>query len=188
MEGDREDLTRLLLDWQAGDEDALGRLTPLIYEGLKKLAAKSLRGERTGHTLQPTALVSEAYLRLVDQDRVQWKSRAHFFAIAAQIMRRVLVDHARRRGTEKRRAQAMAVSLDEALGVAEERDVDLVRLDEALNALAELDPRQCQVIELRFFGGLTIDETAAVLGVSPATVKLDWTMAKAWLFDQLERR
>ncbi len=187
MAGNGEDLTRLLLDWQAGDDNALGRLTPLVYEGLKKLAAKNLRGERPGHTLQPTALVNEAYLRLVDQERMHWKSRAHFFAIAAQIMRRILVDHARRRGTEKRRAQAVAVSLDDALGVAEERDVDLVRLDEALDALAELDSRQSRIIELRFFGGLTIDETAEVLRVSRATVKLDWTMAKAWLFDQLKR-
>lgn len=181
----RADVTGLLLDWQAGDEAALERLTDLVYRQLKRLAGGHLRGERRGHTLQPTALVNEVYLRLVDQKQVRWKSRAHFFAIASHLMRRILVDHARRRRAEKRQAQAVAVALDEAMEVAETRDVDLVRLDDALEALAKLDRRQCRIVELRFFGGLTIEKTAAVLEVSPATVKLDWAMARAWLFDQL---
>ena len=187
MAASPEDLTGLLLAWQAGDGDALERLTPLVYQGLKKTAGKHLRGERPGHTLQPTALVHEAYLRLIDQNRVEWRSRAQFFALAARIMRRILVDHARRRSADKRRDGAVAVSLDDAPDAALPRDVDLVRLDDALDDLAQLDPRQSRIIELRYFGGLTIDETAAALEISPATVKLDWKMAKAWLFDQLRR-
>lgn len=179
------DLTVLLLDWVAGDEDALERLTPAIYEDLKKIARNRLRGERNGHTLQPTALVNEAYLRLVDQERVQWTCRAHFFAVSARVMRRILVDHARRRQAEKRGGQAPAITLDTA-GIMESRGVDLVRLDDALRDLAKRDGRQSRIVELRFFAGLTIPETAAVLGVSAATVKLDWAMARAWLFRQLE--
>ncbi len=181
------DLTGLLLDWMAGDDDALERLTPVIYEDLKRIARNRLRGERSGHTLQPTALVNEAYLRLVDQERVQWTCRAHFFAVSARIMRRILVDHARRRRAGKRGAQAAAITLDAAAGVAEPLDVDLVRLDDALKDLTRRDRRQGRIVELRFFAGLTIDETAAVLRVSPATVKLDWAMARAWLFSELER-
>lgn len=180
-----EDLTGLLLDWQAGDGDALERLTPLVYQGFKRLAGKRLQGERPGHTLQPTALVHEAYLRLVDQERVEWQSRAQFFALAARIMRRILVDHARKRSADKRHGQAVAISLDDAPDAALPHDLDLVRLDDALGDLAKLDPRQSRIIELRYFGGLTIDETAAALEISPATVKVDWKMAKAWLFDQL---
>ncbi len=185
MTASPEDLTGLLLDWQAGDRDALERLTPRVYQGLKRLAGKHLKGERPGHTLQPTALVHEAYLRLVDQQRVEWRSRAQFFALAARLMRRILVDHARRRRADKRHAGAVAVSLDDAPDAAPPLDVDLVRLDDALDDLAKLDRRQSRIIELRYFGGLTIDETAAALDISPATVKLDWKMAKAWLFDQL---
>ena len=188
MSADSGDLTGLLLDWVAGDEDALERLTPAIYEDLKRIARNRLRGERAGHTLQPTALVNEAYLRLVDQSRAQWTCRAHFFSVAARIMRRVLVDHARRRQAGKRHAQAAAITLDEAAGLAQPRDVDLVRLDDALCDLAKLDPRQSRIVELRFFAGLTIEETAAVLEVSPATVKLDWKMAKARLFRELGRQ
>ncbi len=179
------DLTALLLDWVAGDEDALERLAPVIYEDLKRIARNRLRGERAGHTLQPTALVNEAYMRLVDQERVQWTCRAHFFAVAARIMRRVLVDHARRRQAGKRQAQAEAITLDQAAGLAQPQDVDLIRLDDALKDLAQLDPRQSRIVELRFFAGLTIDETAAVLEISPATVKVDWKMAKARLFREL---
>ncbi len=181
------DLTVLLLDWMAGDEDALERLTPAIYEDLKRIAHNRLRGERAGHTLQPTALVNEVYLRLVDQKRVQWTCRAHFFSVAARLMRRVLVDHARRRQAGKRHAQAAAITLDLAAGLAEPQDVDLMRLDDALKDLGKLDPRQSRIVELRFFAGLTIEETAAVLKISPATVKLDWKMARAWLFRELER-
>lgn len=181
-----QDVTALLLNWQAGDPDALERLTPLVYRQLKRLAGGHLRGERPGHTLQPTALVHEAFLRLVDQGRVRWKSRAHFFAIASHLMRRILVDYARRRRADKRQAEALAISLDEAPDVAEPRDVDLVRLDDALEELAKLDERQSRIIELRFFGGLTIEETAEVLDISPATVKVDWKMAKAWLFGELK--
>lgn len=182
-----KDLTALLLDWRNGDEDALGCLIPMVHKQLKRLAGGHLRGERVGHTLQPTALVNEAYLRLIDQKRVQWKSRAHFFGIASHLMRRILVDHARRRQADKRHGQAMAVSLDEALSATNTRDVDLVRLDDALTDLAARCPRQSRIIELRFFGGLTIEETAHVIKVSAATVKLDWAMAKSWIFSQIKR-
>ncbi len=177
------DLTGLLLDWVAGADGALERLTPAIYEDLKKIARNRLRGERGGHTLRPTALVNAAYRRPVDQERVRWTCRAHFFAVSARIMRRILVDHARRRRADKRGAAATVITLD--AGMAESRDVDLVRLDDALKDLAEKDPRQARIVELRFFAGLTIDETAAVLRISPATVKLDWKMARAWLFQEL---
>jgi RNA polymerase sigma factor (TIGR02999 family) len=179
------DVTTLLLAWQAGDDAALARASSLVYRELRRLAGGHLRGEREGHTLQPTALVHEAFLRLVDQKRVRWKSRLHFFSIASHLMRRILVDHARRRRADKRHGQAMAVSLEDAPDVAKPTDVDLVRLDDALLALSKLDIRQSRVVELRYFGGLTIEETAEVLQVSPATVKLDWKMAKAWLFDEL---
>lgn len=183
----RNDVTGLLLDWQAGDENALERLTDLVYQQLKRLAGGHLRGERPNHTLQPTALVNEVYLRLVDQKRVHWQSRAHFFGITSHLMRRVLVDHARRRNADKRYGQMMTVSLDEALGTTETRDVDLVRLDDALQDLAAFAPRQSRIVELRFFGGLTIEETAHVVGISTATVKVDWQMAKGWLFDQIKK-
>lgn len=180
-------VTELLLDWEAGDEDALERLMPLVYEELYLRAAGFLRRERRGHTLQPTALVNEAYLRLVDQKRMRWKNRAQFLGVAARMMRRILVDHARRRRADKRGGDAVVLPLDEVLGLAQGSDVDLdlVALDDALKVLAELDERQSRIVELRFFGGLSIDETATVLGISPATVKLDWSMARAWLFDQL---
>ncbi len=183
-----QDVTDLLLNWVAGDEGALERLAPAIYEELKKIARNRLRSERPGHTLQPTALVNEAYLRLVDQKRVEWTCRAHFFAVAARIMRRVLVDHARRRQADKRHAQAAATTLDEAVDIGAQQDVDLIQLDDALKDLARLDPRQNRIVELRFFAGLTIDETAAVLRISPATVKLDWKMAKARLFREIQKR
>lgn len=180
-------VTGLLAAWQAGDEEALGRLTPQVYQQLKRLAGGHLKSERKGHTLQPTALVHEAFVRLVDQKQVRWKSRAHFFGIASHLMRRILVDYARRRNAEKRQAAAVAISLDEAAEVPAREDIDMIRLDDALDDLAELDPRQSRIVELRFFGGLTVRETAHVLGISPATVKLDWAMARAWLFDQLKK-
>ncbi len=181
------DLTQLLLDWESGDRSAQERLLRQVYEDLHRRAARYLRRERAGHTLQPTALVNEAYLRLVDQQRAGWKSRAQFFGVAAQAMRRILVDHARRRSAAKRGDGVSILPLDEAIGSPYRRDADLVALDDALEALAKFAPRPSRVVELRFFGGLSIDETAAALGVSPATVKTDWKQAKTWLFRQISR-
>jgi RNA polymerase sigma factor (TIGR02999 family) len=180
-------VTKLLLDWESGDPGVEERLMPLLYDDLHRRAEHYLRRERRGHTLQPTALVNEAYLRLVDQKRAGWKNRAQFFGVAAQAMRRILVDHARRRSTEKRGDGVSILPLDEAIGSPWKRDADLVALDDALEALAKLAPRASRVVELRFFGGLTIDETAAALEISPATVKTDWQQAKAWLYRQLSR-
>ncbi len=180
-------VTELLLDWNRGDKGALERLMPLVYEELRQLARRQLAPELPGHTLQSTALVHEAYLRLVDQDRVQWQNRAQFFAVAAQLIRRILVDHARRRHAGKRGGDAPKLSLDESIATPQHKDVDLVALDDALNDLSRLDAQQAQVIELRFFAGLTIAESAEALGISPATVHRDWITAKAWLFDQVSR-
>jgi RNA polymerase sigma factor (TIGR02999 family) len=176
------DVTQLLVSWSEGDPKALEALTPLVYDELRTLAGRYLRRERPDHTLQSTALVHEAYLRMVDQRQVRWQNRAHFFGVAAQIIRRILVDHARSHKAEKRGADAVKLSLDEAMAVPQERQVDLVALDDSLNSLASFDVQQGRIVELRFFGGLSIEETAAVLGVSPATVKRDWAMAKAWLY------
>jgi RNA polymerase sigma factor (TIGR02999 family) len=181
----QQDVTRLLADWSKGDHRALEELTPLVYAELRRLASRFLRRERPDHTLQSTALVHEAFLRLVDQRSVQWQNRAHFFGVAAQLIRRILVDYARSRQTAKRGADAIKLSLDEALGVTERRDLDLVALDDALNNLARLDPQQSRIVELRFFTGLSIEETAEVLGVSPATVKREWVTAKALLYREL---
>ena len=181
-----EDLTQLLLDWERNNEEAQKRLLVLVYAELRRLANHQLKGERLGHTLQPTALVHEAYLRLVDQTRVRWRNRAHFFAIASQMMRRTLVDHARKHKSQKRGGLATRLSIDEARDLPDSADVDIVGLDEALEELAELDPRQARVVELRFFGGLSVEEITEVLGVSKATVKRDWATAKAWLFHQLK--
>jgi RNA polymerase sigma factor (TIGR02999 family) len=180
-------VTELLIDWTKGDKGALDRLMPLVYEELRKVARRHLSLEDPGHTLQGTAVVHEVYLRLIDQNRVQWRSRAHFFAVAAQMIRRILVDHARQRHADKRGGAATKLSLDESIGTPQYKDVDLVALDDALNDLAQLDAQQAQVIELRFFAGLTIAETSEVLGISPATVERNWVTAKAWLFDQLNR-
>jgi RNA polymerase sigma factor (TIGR02999 family) len=177
-EPERE-VTALLKDWSGGDRAALERLMPLVYSELRKLAASYLRVERRDHTLQPTALVHEAYLRLVDQRSVNWRNRAHFFGIAAQMMRRILVDHARRRQAAKRDASFYLVRTSDA-GEAG-RDPELLALDEALSGLEALDARQARIVELRFFGGLTVEETAEVAGVSPATVKREWRTARAWL-------
>lgn len=159
---------------------------PLVYDELRRLANHYLRQERSDHTLQPTALVHEAYLKLIDQSRVDWQNRAHFFGVAAQSMRRILVDHARSHRASKRGGVQQKLALDEAVDYSQPRDIDLLALDDALNLLAKLDERQSQVVELRFFGGLTIEETAAALGVSPATVKVDWSMAKAWLHREIK--
>ena len=183
----RSEITRLLEEWSGGDPEALAKLMPLVVDDVRDIAGRFFAREGAGHTLQPTALVNEAYLRLVDQKRAGWKNRAQFFGVAAQAMRRILVDHARRRSTEKRGDGVSILPLDEAIGSPWKRDADLVALDDALEALAKLAPRASRVVELRFFGGLTIDETAAALEISPATVKTDWQQAKAWLYRQLSR-
>ena len=179
------EVTELLVDWSNGNPQALEQLMPLVYKELHRLAASYLRRERSGHTLQSTALVNEAFLKLVDQTRVQWKNRAHFFGVAAQMIRRILVDHARGHQAAKRGSNAPKLSLDEALGVPDPRDLDLLALDDALDRLGAIDPQQSRIVELRFFGGLSIEETAEAIGISPATVKRDWTMAKAWLYQNL---
>jgi RNA polymerase sigma factor (TIGR02999 family) len=183
-----KDVTQLLVDWGKGDKQALDGLMPLVYDELHRIASRYLRRERQGHTLQTTALINEAYMRLVDQNRVSWQSRAHFFGVAAQMMRRILVDHARSHLYAKRGGGAQKLTLDEAIATPQERDLDLVALDDALTTLAEIDPQQGRIIELRYFGGLTIDETAEVLSISPATVKRDWNMAKAWLYGEISNR
>jgi RNA polymerase sigma factor (TIGR02999 family) len=177
--------TALLLAWNRGESDALDELMPLVYEELRRLAARYMKGERQHHTLDATALVNEAYLRLIDVQKVQWTNRAHFFAMAARLMRRILVDSARSRGYQKRGAGAPMLSLDEALIVPTEPEADLVALDDALTALAAVDERKSQVVEMRFFGGLSIEETAEALHVSRDTVKRDWKMAKLWLLREL---
>jgi RNA polymerase sigma factor (TIGR02999 family) len=177
----------LLRAWTEGDQSALQKLTPIVYEELHRLARRYLKGERTGHSLQTTALVNEAYMRLVDYRRMQWQDRAHFFAVSAQVMRRILVEHARRRNL-KRGAGVPHVSLEEAAVVGGSRTADLVALDDAMNTLARVDPRKVQVVEMRFFGGLSVEETAEVLRVSPITVMRDWNTAKAWLYRELTGR
>jgi RNA polymerase sigma factor (TIGR02999 family) len=179
------DITELLLAWSNGDQAALERLTPLVYQELYRLAKGYMRGERPGHTLQTTALVHEVYLRLVDVSRMRWQNRAHFFAICAQLMRQILVDFARARHNLKRGGELQRVSLDEALEIAQGQEADLVALDEALKHLAAIDPRKSRVVELRFFGGLSVEETAEVLQVSPDTVMRDWRLAKIWLLHEI---
>jgi len=181
-------VTQLLARWRSGDREALDELAPLVYPELRRIAARRLRNERAGHTLQTTALVHEAYLKLVDQTRVEWQDRAHFFAVASEIIRRILVDHARALHREKRGSGIPALALDEALHITEKKSFELIALDDALNALAELDARQSRIVELRFFGGLTVEETAEVLHVSRATVNRDWVTARAWLLRELSRR
>lgn len=181
------DVTQLLLAWSGGDASALDRLIPLVYDELHRLAHRYMARERTGHTLQTTALVNEAYLRLVDQRRVRWQNRTHFFAVSAQLIRRILVDFSRSRSSRKRGGTATRVTLDEATAAALEPDGDMAALDDALTALAAVDPRQSRVVELRFFGGLSVEETAEVLGISPETVHRDWKVAKMWLLRELDR-
>jgi RNA polymerase sigma factor (TIGR02999 family) len=180
-----QDVTRLLQEMTDGNEGAPEALLPLVYDELKKLAAAYMRNEREGHTLQTTALVHEAYVRMVDWKEAGWKNRSHFFAVAAKMMRQILVDYARRHRSEKRGSGGPKIALDEAITFAAEKDLDLFALDEALTKLESFDQRQCRIIEMRFFGGLTIEETAEVMKLSPATVKNDWTMARTWLYNQL---
>lgn len=183
----QDDITTLLVRWGRGDQEALDALTPLVYQELRRLANGYLRRERQDHTLEGTALVHEAYLRLIDQNQVEWRSRNHFYALAAELIRRILVDHARARVAAKRGGASIKLSLDESLTPAQEKEQDLVSLDDALNALAAADSQQSRIVELRYFGGLTIEETADVLGISPATVKRDWVMAKAFLKREMLR-
>lgn len=181
MSASTGEVTQLLIRWSSGDEAALAELTPIVYAELRRLAKRHMRTERQDHTLQTTALINEAYLRLVDQKSVEWKDRSHFFAVSAQIMRHILVDHARKRQSDKRGAGAQKLPLDDATLQSQRKARELIALDEALNDLATMDARQSRVVELRFFGGLTVEETAEVLEISPITVKRDWRTAKAWL-------
>ena len=181
-------VTRWLVAWGSGDQSALQRLMPVVHGELRRLARREMRRERPGHTLQTTALVNEAYMRLVDMSGVSWNDRAHFFAMSARLMRRILVDHARARRYQKRGGGARPVPFDEGLTVVSEPGTDLVALDDALEALARLDPRKGQVVELRFFGGLSVEEAALALDVSPSTVMRDWRLAKAWLLKELDGR
>ncbi|MDQ6666425.1 MAG: sigma-70 family RNA polymerase sigma factor [Acidobacteriota bacterium] len=178
------DTSKLLCAWSEGDQGAFERLTPIVYDELHRLAHRYMRGERPGHSLQTTALVNEAYVRLVDYKRMRWQNRAHFFAVSAQLMRRILVEHARRHNL-KRGGLALHLSLEETAMVGDERAADLVALDDAMNALARLDSRKVQVVEMRFFGGLSVEETAEVLKISAVTVMRDWSTAKAWLYREL---
>ena len=180
----RDDVTQLLIKWSKGDKAALDELMPIIHSELRRLARRYMARERPGHTLQTTALINEAYLRLVDQQGVEWQDRVHFFAVAAQIMRHILVDHARKYQSDKRGAGAQKIPLDEVMVANQQRAAELVTLDEALNELATLDPRQSQIVELRFFGGLTVEETAEVIKIAPITVMREWRIAKAWLRDK----
>ena len=180
------DVTQLLVAWSNGDEAARDQLIPLVYEELHRLAHRHMHRERPGHTLQTSALVNEAFVRLVDQRSVHWQNRSHFFGIAAQMMRRVLVDYARSRQAEKRGGDAVQVTLHDELIVSDEKNDEVVALDDALTGLASLDQRKCQIVELRFFAGLSIEETAEVLGVSPGTVMREWTLAKAWLRKEIK--
>jgi RNA polymerase sigma factor (TIGR02999 family) len=178
-------ITQLLVNWSEGDQAALDEILPLVYDELRRLARSYLRRERPDHTLQATALVHEAYIRLIDQHSVSWQNRAHFFGIASQMMRRILVNHALSRAAVKRGGLAQKLSLDEAVGLGDQPEVDLIALDRALNELEALDSRQSRIVELRYFGGLSIEETAEVLSLSPATVKREWSTARLWLRRQI---
>jgi RNA polymerase sigma-70 factor (ECF subfamily) len=181
-------ITQLLKEWGEGNQAALDKLMPLVYEELRRQASRYLRNERQGHTLQTTALIHEAYLKLLGNERIEWQNRSHFFAIASTAMRRILVDHARERHREKRGGNAENLPLDEAFQISSnEKSVDLIALDEALNRLAKLDARQAKIVELRYFSGLSNDETAAILGVSEGTVRNDWKIAKAWLKQEISK-
>lgn len=182
-----QEITALLLAWGNGDKAALDQLMPLVYDELRRIAHRYLGRERVGHTLQSAALVNEAYLKLIGERQMDWQNRAHFFAVAAQLMRMILVDYARTRNRDRRGGGAQRVSLEDALAVADEQSADLVALDDAMKALAAFDERKSKVAELRFFGGLSIEETAEVLHISPVTVMREWRLAKAWLYRQLNR-
>ena len=186
-ESANQDITAILQDWSNGKREALDELLPLVYDELRRQAARYLRRERADHTLQTTALIHEAYLKLIDQKNVKWQNRAHFFAIAAQAMRRILVDYARTKKREKRGGDAQKVSLEEATMIAvEEKSVDLLALDEALLRLAKVDEQKVRLVELRYFSGLSVEETALVLGISPKTVEKHWTLTRAWLHRELK--
>jgi len=184
----RGDVTQLLSEWRGGNRESLDKLMPLVYGELHLIAGRYLRRERPSHTLQSTALVHEAFLRLVDQTRTDWKSRAHFFAVAANIIRNILVDHARSRQAAKRGGPQPVLSLDEAVALPEKRDVEVIAVDDALLSLSRFDPQQSRIVELRFFGGLSIEETAEVLGISSSTVKREWILAKTWIFHTLSNQ
>jgi RNA polymerase sigma-70 factor, ECF subfamily len=185
---ENQEVTQLLSALTRGDEGAASKLIPVVYDELRRLAGSYMRRERVDHTLQATALVHEAYLKLVEQRSVNWQSRAHFFGVAAQLMRRILIDHARGHSRQKRGGEQKKVSLDEAFVFSEKQADELLAVDDSLNRLAEFDPRQARVVELRFFGGLSVEEAAEVLAVSPKTVKRDWSVAKAWLYADLKER
>jgi RNA polymerase sigma-70 factor, ECF subfamily len=182
-----KELTQLLVDWSNGDQEAINILMPLVYEELRRLARNYMRRERPGHSLQTSALINEVYLRLIDQKNISWKNRAHFFGISARLMRQILVDHARSHKYAKRGGDMLKVPLDEAADIGEKRASDIVALDDALKSLAVIDEQQCHIVELRFFGGLTIEETAEVLGLSHATIEREWSMARAWLRREMKR-
>ena len=181
-----QDLTQLLMNWRNGDKSALDEMTPVLYDELRRVARRLLAAERPDHTLQPTALVHEAYMRLINQRAVDWRNRAHFLGVAATMMRRILINHAKAYQAAKREGYAAAISLEDALGVFTNPQVDLIDLDHTLDRLTELDPQQGKVVELRYFGGLSIEETAEVMGISPATVKREWGTARLWLLHQME--
>ena len=176
-----EQITDLLIDWNNGSAESLAKLMPMVEEELRRIAANYMRRETPGHTLQTTALVNEAYLKLIDQREVRWQNRAHFFALASQLMRRILVDHARTQGRVKRGGNAVHVNLEDVAVITPEKSEDLIALDEALTRLAEFDSKKSKLVEMRFFGGLTVDEVAEVMGIAPVTVMLHWRLAKAWL-------
>ena len=182
-----QNVTEMLRDWRKGDQEALEQLIPVVYDELHRQAARYLRREHPGHILQTTALIHEAYLRLINQQNIEWQNRAHFYAIAARLMRQILVDHARRRQATKRGGSDIKVPLEEAMVISPGENVDLVALDEALTRLAAIDPQQSRIVELRYFSGLSVEETAEVLGVSSRTVNRDWNVAKAWLRQQIAR-
>lgn len=182
------DVTNLLIQWSRGNRQALDQLTPLVYHELRQMAKRHLRLERPGHTIESTALVHEAYLKLFDQTRVAWNDREHFFAVASQVMRQILVSYARARGALKRGAGQTVLAFDDSIAAPEWRGVELIALDDALKSLTQLDPQQGRIVELRFFSGLSIESTANVLGISPATVKRDWSVARAWLYRELSGR
>ena len=186
-EADTHEVTQLLIDWSNGDRAALDALIPLVEEELRRLAHRYMNRERVDHTLQTTALVNEAYMRLVNRKNVHWQNRAHFFGIAAQLMRTILVDHARGHASAKRGGGAVKLEVNEALVVSEQKAAEVIALDDALKQLALIDPQQSRIVELRFFGGLTVEETAEVLQLSPATIKREWSTAKAWLYHELAK-
>ena len=181
-----ENITVMLQDWSRGNRAAADALMPFVYDELRRVAANYLRGERSNHTLQPTALVNEAYLKLIDISNISWQDRVHFFAVASNVMRQILVDHARARASDKRGGAAQTISLNEAVSFSKESEIDLLSLNDALDKLAKLDAKQAQIVEMRFFGGLSVEETALVLGFSTRTINREWSFAKAWLHKTLQ--